>query len=327
MVGQRHRGHRRVRASSRGTTVALRRAPTNADSTTPPPIARSTASTSSAAPPPPGVVGDPRPPRGHAGTAPTASTSSTIRPSRIATVRWAAAAMARVVGDHHDRLAGVVEPAEELQHVGAAVGVEGARRLVGQQHRRRVRHRPGDRQALALTARQARWEGVDLVGEPEQVEQLAGPAPGGPAGGPAEHRRHGDVLGRGHRLEQVEELEHDADRVAPHDRPLVGSERADHVAGDLDDAVVGDLEPGDDRQQRRLAAPRRTGDGDELAAAPRRGRRRAGRGPAPCRRRTCGTRRARARSVRACAPVHPPRHSITRRRHAGRVVTAAADGC
>ena len=36
----------RVRSSSRATTVALRRAPTNADSTTPPPIASSTASTS-----------------------------------------------------------------------------------------------------------------------------------------------------------------------------------------------------------------------------------------------------------------------------------------
>ena len=40
---------------------------------------------------------------------------------------------------------------------------------------------------------------------------------------------------------------------------------ADRAAVDLDDAAVGGLEPADDAQKRRLAAPRRPDDTDEFA--------------------------------------------------------------
>ena len=277
-----------------------------------------------AAPPSPGVVAAPTPTTRSCRPHPDRRrSSSTIRPSRIATVRWAAAAMARSWVTIT-----IVWPASLRRRNSCSTSAppsvsRAPGRLVGQQHRRRVGHRPGDRQPLALAARQARRQGVDLVGEAEQVEQLAGPPPGGAARRPAEHRRDGDVLGRRHRLEQVEELEDDADGVAPDDRPLVGSERAEHVAGDLDDAVIGDLEPGDDRQQRRLPAPRRTGDGDELAGRDVEVGAAAGRAPA---RVSTSNVRNTSRDVddRGRRPPWSPFDHVADR-CAGRVVPAAAD--
>ena len=60
----------------------------------------------------------------------------------------------------------------------------------------------------------------------------------------------------------------------------------DLLAGDHDLAVVGDVEAGDQVEQRRLAAARRAHDRDELAVAERRGRRRAAHAPARARPRT-----------------------------------------
>ena len=57
-----------------------------------------------------------------------------------------------VVGDHQDRLAALVEAAEQLDHLVAALGVEGAGGLVGEQERRLVGEGPGDGEALALAA-------------------------------------------------------------------------------------------------------------------------------------------------------------------------------
>ena len=106
---------------------------------------------------------------------------------------------------------------------------------------------------------------VQPIAEPEQVEQLACPPIGRPTRRASEHRRDRHVLCSGHRVEQVEELEDDADRRPAMDGPGVAVQRAHLRPGDDDGALVGDVEAGDDRQQRRLAAPRRTGDGDELA--------------------------------------------------------------
>ena len=56
-----------------------------------------------------------------------------MRPSRMRTMRLGRRRHLVRVGDHEDRLAVGVQPAEQLEHLLAAVGVERARRLVGQQ--------------------------------------------------------------------------------------------------------------------------------------------------------------------------------------------------
>jgi hypothetical protein len=59
-----------------------------------------------------------------------------------------------VVGDEQDGLPALVKAAEQLQYLGAALAVQGARWLVGQHERGLVGEGPGDRQALALTSGQ-----------------------------------------------------------------------------------------------------------------------------------------------------------------------------
>ena len=76
-----------------------------------------------------------------------------------------------------------------------------------------------------------------------------------------------DVLEHRHALEQVEELEHDADVAAAHAGQLVLALAGDLLAGEHDLAVVGGVEAGDEVEQRRLAAARRAHDRDELAGA------------------------------------------------------------
>ena len=70
---------------------------------------------------------------------------------------------------------------------------------------------------------------------------------------------------RAHAVEQVEELEDDADVSAAETRQPVLPRPVDALAGDFDRAVVDGVETGDDVQQRRLAAAGRSGDRDELA--------------------------------------------------------------
>ena len=81
----------------------------------------------------------------------------------------------RAVGDHEDRLATGVQLPEEVEHLRGARGVERARRLVGQQQRGPVGQRAGDRDALALPARQPRGQLTGALQHAEPVEQLAGP--------------------------------------------------------------------------------------------------------------------------------------------------------
>ena len=61
---------------------------------------------------------------------------------------------ARLVRDHHDGAALVGARAQQPQHLGAGLGVEVAGRLVGEQQRRVVDERAGDREALLLAARE-----------------------------------------------------------------------------------------------------------------------------------------------------------------------------
>jgi hypothetical protein len=168
-----------------------------------------------------------------------------------------------VVGHHQDRHP--VELAELLQqreHLLAGRGVEGSRRLVGQQEPRLVREGPGDRYPLALTPGEDRRTGGASLREPDLGQQVACPPFPLGAGPPAEHR-HLDVLRRGERREQVRELEDETDRPRPVARRIV--EVVEPQAPDGDRPGVGLVERADQVQQRALAGARRAGERDQLA--------------------------------------------------------------
>ena len=106
-----------------------------------------------------------------------------------------------------------------------------------------------------------------LVGEAEEVEQVACTRLRALPRRARDHRGQRHVLEHAHAFEQVEELEDDADVAAPQDRELVFALAHELLARERHLAVGRRVEPGDDVEQRRLPAARRPHHRDELAAA------------------------------------------------------------
>ena len=123
---------------------------------------------------------------------------------------------------------------EQLEHFETPGGVERAGGLVGEHERRLVGEGAGDGEALTLTAGQHAGRVPRLVGEPEEVEQVARPRLGLPAGHAGDDGRQRDVLQNAHALEQVEELEDDADVTAAHTSQVVLVLADEGLAGDAD---------------------------------------------------------------------------------------------
>ena len=81
-----------------------------------------------------------------------------------------------VVGDHEDGGAGVAPHLEhELLHRRPGLGVEGAERLVEEQHRRLGGQGPGDRHPLLHPARQLPGQRAGEVGQAHDVQVLGRP--------------------------------------------------------------------------------------------------------------------------------------------------------
>ncbi len=185
-----------------------------------------------------------------------------------------------IVSYEHDRESVGVQTLEELEDRVPACGVERARRFVGEQHRRLVRERAGDCEPLAFTAGQRSRKRGRLLGDPERGQERVGTRRRDPPRRATEQRGHHNVLTHRHRVEEVEELEHDPDVVAPDDCPRVLVEVRDRLPRDGHGPFVGAVEARDHVEQRRLAAPRGTHDRDELpgrdveARAPQRAHRR-----------------------------------------------------
>src|SRR3954465_11873411 len=119
-----------------------------------------------------------------------------------------------VVGDHHDRGAGAVDPVQQTHDLDGRVRVEVSRRLVREQDQRPVHERPGDRDTLLLTTGELVRVTVFLAAEADQLEDL-GHHPAGDGLGLADHLEgEGDVLVRGAVGQEAEILEHTADRTA-----------------------------------------------------------------------------------------------------------------
>src|SRR4051794_22842076 len=169
-----------------------------------------------------------------------------------------------VVRDEQDRLTARVQAPKQFEHLVPAFRVERAGGLVGEQQRRLVGERTRDREALPLTTRQHARRFLRLVGEAEQVEEVARTRLCALARRARDHRGQRDVFEHAHALEQVEELEHDADVLAPHDRELVLGLADERLTGERDLAVGRSVETGHEVQQRRLPATGRAHHRDEF---------------------------------------------------------------
>ena len=172
---------------------------------------------------------------------------------------------AGLVRRHDDRGAAGVDAGEQLHDVDGCRGVEVSGRLVGQQHLRTVHERPGDRDALLLTAGELVREPLLLAGEADEREHLGHGLLDESARRSDDLEREGDVLEDGLRRQQPEVLEHRAD-VPAEVRHLAVGQRA-QVAAEHDDASVARrLFAEDQAQARRLARARGADEEDELAA-------------------------------------------------------------
>ena len=120
-----------------------------------------------------------------------------------------------IVGDQHQRGAGPARSCEQQVHhrlAGRLVQVAG--RLVGQQQPRPRREGTGQRHALLLAAGELARAGGS-ADAPARPHRSASRRSGRRRRGAGQLQRHRDVLQRGHRRDQVERLEHDADSLAP----------------------------------------------------------------------------------------------------------------
>ena len=169
--------------------------------------------------------------------------------------------LALVVGDEHGRH---TERGEQPSHLGPHLhpqgGVEVRERLVEEQHAGFGGEGTGQRHPLLLPPGERAGQPVAQALEADHGERPVHPRRPGPAG-----QAVGDVRGHGHVREQGPVLEHHADLASLGRHPDRVARQ--HAPAGADHAGVGPLEPGDRAQQRGLAAPARSEEGDDLAGA------------------------------------------------------------
>src|SRR6516165_7982234 len=166
-----------------------------------------------------------------------------------------------VVGGDDDRSPGFVELDEQPQQPLRQIGIDIARGLVGEQKLRPRDHRPRDRRALLLSAREHRWQRGDAVAEPDPVQQFDHLLAITVLGLPDHPQRQCHVLEGRHVVEQAEILKHDAD-APPQRRQRVLAQRGDIVAEQRDQPARGPQREEQQTQKRGLAGAR--GAGEEL---------------------------------------------------------------
>ena len=187
--------------------------------------------------------------------------SPTIDPSTSRRIRWARPAARRsswvtrrIVWPcrlRSSRRASTDLPVARVQRAG---------RLVGQEDGGPVDDRPGDRQPLPLAAAEGRREASQPVAEAELAEELLR---AGPRLGPRRARELGrdqDVVANRQVVEQLEELEDEADLRPPEPGSVRLAEPVDADAVEVDLAAGRPVQPADQVEQGRLAAARRAHD-------------------------------------------------------------------
>ncbi len=188
------------------------------------------------------------------------------RPSRSSTRRWASAAIDGSWVTSRTVLPWRCKLLEQRQHFLAGLGIERAGGLVGEQQRRPVGERAGDRHALTLAARERSRQHVGLLGNAHLLEQLQGArAALAPRHAGVEHRQL-DVAHDGGLGQQVVLLEDEADLLVANRRQLGAGQPLDLRAVEREGAGGRAVEAAEDRHQRALARARGPDQGHELAA-------------------------------------------------------------
>ena len=171
-----------------------------------------------------------------------------------------------VVRRHDDGRARAVDAVQQLHDPDRRLGVEVARRLVGQQQRRMVDEGARDADALLLAAGELVGEVVQLRGQAGQAQDVGHLGPDLLARVAGDLQRVGDVVVDGAVGQQLEVLEDDAE-VAAVVGDLAAVDLGQVAPGDADRAAVG-LELLDEQaHERRLARAGRADEEHELAAA------------------------------------------------------------
>ncbi len=173
---------------------------------------------------------------------------------------------ARIVRHHADRRPLAVQILEEGHDRLAVARVEVARRLVGEQDAGLADQGAGDRHPLLLAPRELARKMARAVRHADLLQRLAHRLRPLRRLHAAVGERQLDVLVHREVADQVEALEDEADLAIADAGPLGEVEVLDRVIVEHVGALAGRIEQPEDRQQRRLAAPRRAGDGNVLAA-------------------------------------------------------------
>src|SRR5262245_35865301 len=136
----------------------------------------------------------------------------------------------RIVRDHADRAALLVQVAQQVHHGLAVRRVQVSGRLVREQDQRVAGERAGHGDALLLAARELARQVLRAVRHAHALERLADPAP-------PLHRRHAavrerqlDVLVYRQVADQVEALEDEPDLAVADPRPLGETQALDRLA-------------------------------------------------------------------------------------------------
>src|ERR1051325_10507917 len=167
----------------------------------------------------------------------------------------------RIVRRADDRRAGLAGERREEHGERARVRlVEPCGRLVDEQQARLGGERPGDGDPDLLACGEPRDALARAFGETNRAEHVAVRA----------LLSHGgdqlDVLARAQERDQAGLLRDQGDQLSAQLRPAGPVEAVQRLAADLDLAGVGEVEAREQEQQRRLARPRRAGDGCQAAA-------------------------------------------------------------
>ena len=166
--------------------------------------------------------------------------------------------------DHHGAILGGRQLRDRLVDEARAGLVELAGRLIGQQQPRPVRERGAERDPLLLAAGELRGPGAELLAETDAAQQLLGArSPVAALGAETEP----DQLARAQfwRQRLLVVLIEVADNLAPVARAAASTERAQVLAKDSDRPGRGQVEPGEDAQERGLARAARAEHSQDLA--------------------------------------------------------------
>ena len=162
--------------------------------------------------------------------------------------------------DDDGRAEARVQVADQREDLLAGARVEIAGRFVGEQNRRIDRQRAGDRDALALAARELVGQMLQPVPSWTSVSSSVARSCTLRARPAAQMQRQPDVLEARQRRQQIEELKDEADLVAPDPRQPVVGQAGERFAVDADVAGGRPIEAADQIEQRRLAGARRADD-------------------------------------------------------------------